>query len=105
VLINVETVKNDTQHKRVRKRGYEDIPIGFKSTDRNNIEVGKKGNKEEEKGEKNDLSPSKRQDSDCKKGERDEDQDHILYGEYWHGHNKGITRRVIDRENEEFYIL
>jgi len=105
VLINVETVESEPQHKRVRKRGYEDIPIGFKSTDRNNIEVGKKGNKEEEKGEKNDLRPAKRQDTDDKKGERDEDQDHIFQTENWHGHEKGISRRVIDRENEKFYIL
>ena len=103
--IDIKTVESDPQHKHVSKRGDEDIPICFKSTDRNNIEVGKKGNEEEEKGEKNDLRPAKRQDTDDKKGERDEDQNHIFQTENWHGHEKGISRRVINCENEKLDIM
>ena len=57
---NVKMVKYDPQNKSVRKRGDEDISIGFKGANGNNIEVRKKCDQKEEKREKDDFGPPKR---------------------------------------------
>jgi hypothetical protein len=71
MLIFIETVKSDSQQKSVRERSNENVSIRYQGADRNNIEVGKKSNKEEEKGEKEDPGPTKREGTQAEKGDRD----------------------------------
>jgi hypothetical protein len=104
MLIFIETVKSDSQQKSIRERSNENVSIRYQGADRNNIEVGKKSNEEEEKGEKEDPGPTKRESTQAEKGERDKTQDHIFRAKNRQIHKKRICCRVIDRKEKKFNV-